>query len=88
MRLHFRLRQSCGDSGDGGDTLCLQGLNVSPVSFRRLGTVGTRNSASIERPHVPISNLGNGDGGKLNKNGVVPSVPTVPNVQEVRAVGL
>ena len=85
MTLPRRLRQCCGDGGDIGDTLRLQSQKLSPLLVGRLGTLGTRNCVSIARPHVPTFHFRDGDAGKPNKNRVIPTVPIVPNVQEVSA---
>ena len=68
-----------GDSGDVGDTLRLQWPRSSPLRERRLGTMGTRSTISIQRPHVPTSHFGSGDATNQMNTEPSPRSPVSPN---------
>jgi hypothetical protein len=68
-----------GDGGDVGDTLRLQWPRSSPLRERRLGTMGTRSTISIQRPHVPTIHFGSGDATNQMNTEPSPMSPVSPN---------
>lgn len=84
MRTHIHFG---GNSGDTGDRPVNTGDAVFPLAVLIVGTLGTSQAIRLTRrlvPTVPIDVLSSGDAFRPNKDGYVPTVPTVPSENHER----
>jgi hypothetical protein len=70
-----------GDIGNIGDVLHYQSRTLSPLFRRQRGTWGTMATQSFLRPHVPFSQVHNGDIANLVALCLSPLSPLSPRAK-------